>query len=60
MGIGSSNVANYANVTEGIAVDVIADGSMGGSGVIVSYISIALLTEDGSFLITESGNNIIL
>jgi hypothetical protein len=42
MPIGNSGVANYANTTQGTALNVYAPGGLGGSGEVVQYNSTAL------------------
>jgi hypothetical protein len=56
MPVGSAGVSNFAYVTSGVAVGVVADDSED-SGVSIAYGSLVsgpLLTEAGDFLLTES------
>lgn len=63
MSIGTSNVVDYVNTTTGVAVEVIAAGGIGGSGVVGivrDYELYNLCTENLEPLLTENGEYIVV
>jgi hypothetical protein len=58
MPVGSSGVADYTNTTTASAVEVVATGGIGGSGVVAQYGAppdTYIVTDSGSYLVTDSG-----
>ena len=56
MGVGTSGVVDYVNTTSSLATGVIANGTVGGIGVVAEY-SGSIYWE--YYLVTESGDKIL-
>ena len=64
MGVGASGVVDYVNTTSSLATGVVANGTVGGIGVVAEYSGSVywdyfLITEDGDKMLTESSEFLI-